>query len=158
MSPTVILRPYRSDDLGAVVQLFHDTVHQVNRRDYTQAQVDAWAPDEANLERWQRKLAVEQVVVAEQADAIVGFCSWDDTGYLDFLYVHHAHQRKGIASMLYAAAESALRANALPRVYAQASLTAEPFFIRQGFHLVRHQFVDVRGVSVPNRVMEKSLT
>ena len=40
----MIIREYRKEDLGEVMQLFYDTVHTVNRRDYTEEQVNAWAP------------------------------------------------------------------------------------------------------------------
>ncbi len=151
------LRPYHPDDLPALVRLFHDTVHNVALGSYSQTQIDAWAPAEPDLDRWRQKLQSEEVLVAELGDKIIGFCSWDDSGYFDFLYVHHAHQRQGVAATLYAAAEAALRMKGLPRIHTEASLTAQPFFLRQGFHLVKHQTVRVRGVDLPNAVMEKLL-
>jgi putative acetyltransferase len=157
MNPAVTLRPYRADDLLAIAQLFHATVHEVNCRDYSPVQLDAWAPANADLDRWRKKLAGEDVIVAEQAGALVGFCSWDPTGYLDFLFVHPAQLRQGVASLLYAAAEAAMRAKALPRIHAQVSVTAQPFFLRQGFRVVKHQVVQARGVDLQNAVMEKLL-
>ncbi len=151
------LRAYQPDDLPHLARLFRDTIRTVNLGDYTPAQVAAWAPDTPDLERWRTKLAGEETVVAELAGEIVGFCSWEDSGYLDFLYVHQARQRQGVATGLYAAAESALRAKGLARVHTQASVTAQPFFLRQGFRLLRHQTVQVRGVGLPNAVMEKAL-
>lgn len=38
------IRKYEIADTEQIVQLFYDTVQQVNIRDYTKAQVDAWAP------------------------------------------------------------------------------------------------------------------
>ncbi len=151
------LRRFRPDDLPCLARLFYATVHAVARGDYSQVQVEAWAPAKPDLGRWRRKLAGEEVIVAELAGQIVGFCSWDSAGYLDLLYVHHAYQRQGIATALYVAAERALRAKGLTRILTQASLTAQPFFIRQGFRLVRHQEVPVRGVKLPNAVMAKTL-
>jgi len=151
------LRAYKPKDLPYVAQLFHDTVHAINLGDYTRQQVDAWAPAQIDLERWKQRLAAEEVVVAESNGTITGFCSWDTTGYLDFLYVHHAFQRQGIASALYAAAEARLRARAIRRIHTQASLTAEAFFMRQNFRIVQRQTVHVRGVDLPNAVMEKLL-
>ena len=40
------LRAYQSGDLPAILNLFRDTVHTVCARDYTRAQLDAWAPAE----------------------------------------------------------------------------------------------------------------
>jgi GNAT superfamily N-acetyltransferase len=151
------LRAFTPMDLPAVVGLFHDTIHQVNRADYSDAQVEAWAPAVPNLDRWQEKLASEHVVVAEIDGEIVGFSSWTEDGYLDFLYVHHAHQRKGIATALYGAAEKLLKAKGLARIHTQSSTTAQPFFLQQGFKVAKSQSVVIRGVPLPNAVMEKSL-
>ncbi len=151
------LRAYESKDLPYLAQLFHDTIHAVNLGDYTRQQVDAWAPERIDLDRWNRKLVAEEVTVAEWNDMIVGFCALENGGYLDLLYVHHAFQRKGIASALYVAAEGALRCKGIQRVYTHASISAQAFFLRQGFQIVRKQMVQVRGVELPNAVMEKRL-
>jgi hypothetical protein len=37
-------------------------------------------------------------------------------------------------------------------------LTARPFFLRGGFGVVRPQVVEIRGVALPNVVMEKRLS
>jgi putative acetyltransferase len=154
---SLTLRPFRPEDLSSLVQLFHDSVHRVAAADYTPEQLNAWAPAEADVERWRERFAGQEVVVAEIAGDLAGFCSWDAAGYLDFLYVHCAHQRKGIASVLYSVAEKSLRGKGLGRIHTQASLTAQPFFTRQGFRIVRPQVVQVRGSALPNAVMEKLL-
>ncbi len=38
------LRAYQPADLEEIYQLFYDTVHSVNRKDYGLEQLDAWAP------------------------------------------------------------------------------------------------------------------
>lgn len=154
---SITLRACRPDDLPALTRLFRETIHAVNRRDYTAEQLAAWAPARTDLGRWRQKFAAETVVVAELDNQPVGFCSWTPDGYLDFLYVHRTHQRKGVATVLYAEAERVLRTKGLRRIHTQASITAQPFFARQGFKVVKHQTVRVRGVDLPNAVMEKSL-
>lgn len=156
MTP-IHVRTYRPDDLPALQRLYYETIHKVSSADYTQEQVDAWAPAQPDTARWQEKLSHQEVVVAELGGELVGFCSWDHSGYLDFLYVHHAHQRKGVATALYAAAESALKSKSQGRIHTQASTTAQPFFTQQGFRLVKQQTVSIRGVKLPNAIMEKPL-
>jgi putative acetyltransferase len=41
----IIIREYRSSDLTALIQLFRDSVRSIARRDYSERQVLAWAPD-----------------------------------------------------------------------------------------------------------------
>lgn len=155
--PDVTLRPCLPADLPAMIRLFRETVRTVNLGDYTPEQVVAWAPDQIDEQRWQNKLSVQEGVLAEIAGELAGFCTWDATGYIDLLYVHHSHQRKGVAARLYTVAERVLLSKGLKRLHTQASVTAQPFFLSRGFKLVKHQIVNVRGVDLPNAVMEKFL-
>jgi putative acetyltransferase len=46
----MIIREYKADDCPLLAQLFYDTVHTVNAKDYTKEQLDAWATDNVNLD------------------------------------------------------------------------------------------------------------
>ena len=49
MIPTI--RPYRRDDLDAVLRLFGETVRLINSRDYDPGQIEAWAPSDRKSTR-----------------------------------------------------------------------------------------------------------
>lgn len=61
----VTLRPYRPHDAPALLALFRDTIRRVNRRDYSPAQVAAWAADDIDTARWCDRFAGRFVSVAE---------------------------------------------------------------------------------------------
>lgn len=157
MNPVPTLRPATRNDIPAMMALFHASVHEVAAGDYNQAQRDAWAPDSGEPARWEKRLAEQQVWIAETDGAMSGFCAWTIDGYLDLLFVHPNHTRQGVATALCAKAEYDLRSRGVQRVHTQASITAQPFFNRHGFRLVRHQVVRTRDVSPPNAIMEKPL-
>ena len=48
------LRNYQPSDCRETARLFYETVHTINARDYTQEQLDAWAPESRDLEEWNR--------------------------------------------------------------------------------------------------------
>ena len=48
----VRLRPYRQDDAPELLALFRDTIRRVNSRDYSPAQVAAWASDDIDTVCW----------------------------------------------------------------------------------------------------------
>ena len=48
------IRSYAPSDIREMAALFYDTVHTVNARDYTPAQLDAWATGEVDLAAWDR--------------------------------------------------------------------------------------------------------
>ena len=46
------IRLFEVSDADAIAQLFHDTVREVSRRDYSKQQLQAWAPDNLNFRNW----------------------------------------------------------------------------------------------------------
>ena len=100
------LRRYRTEDLPILARLFGETVRQVNCRDYTLPQVEAWAAGEADLltrDSWFQRL---YTLVAEAGGRIVGYGNVEDTGYLDHLFVRWDCQGQGIAAALCDALEA----------------------------------------------------
>ena len=48
---TMEIRAYEKKDANEIVHLFHETVHSVNRSDYSREQVEAWAPGRSRRRR-----------------------------------------------------------------------------------------------------------
>ena len=146
------LRRYRTEDLPALSRLFGETVRRVNIRDYTPAQVEAWAAGEADLltrDDWFRRL---YTLVAEIDGQIAGYGNVDDTGYLDHLFVRWDCQGRGVATALCDALEAAIPC----KIYTtHASITARPFFEARGYAVVQEQQVKRHGVLLTNYIMQK---
>lgn len=152
----MIIRNYQSTDFGAMRQLFRQTIQTVNAQDYTPAQLTAWiGPDDAAIrKRWQTSFAAHTTLVAVQADQLVGFADMSATGYLDRLYVHADMQHQGIAHALVTDLE---RAVPVKRYETAASITARPFFERQGYCVIRVQQVERAGIKLTNYLMQKNV-
>nr|WP_326172134.1 GNAT family N-acetyltransferase [uncultured Oscillibacter sp.] len=146
------IRAYRPGDGPALAALFYETVHTVNAADYTEEQLDAWAPGTVDLDRWDLSFREHDALLAVEGETILGFGDMDRTGYLDRLYVRADRQREGVASAICAELER----RAPGKVVTHASVTARPFFERRGYRTVRRQQVERRGVLLTNFVMEKA--
>ena len=128
MMPRLMLsiRAYRPADLPQLAALFYDTVHAVCSAHYTPEECDAWAPTERDLAPWAESLAAHLSLVAELHGSIVGFGDADlPASYLDRLYVHKDFLRRGIATALCEALESAARAAGVSTLTSHASITGE---------------------------------
>ncbi|NJN29795.1 MAG: GNAT family N-acetyltransferase [Synechococcales cyanobacterium RM1_1_8] len=165
--------------------LFHNTVHQINRRDYTLAQVQAWSPGVQPGEIWRDRLQSKQALYIAQAQTpqnqsslITGFAELDcpqaattsqptsqptpqpstsQRGHIDGFYIHHHHQGQGIGSALLSTLERDAKALGISLLYTEASITAQPFFQQRGFQVVRAQTRQLRGCVFQQFYMEKSL-
>lgn len=146
------LRKYRESDCEAIVCLFYDTVHNINIRDYSEDQLNVWAPKSADFEGWNKSLLGSQTLLAEIENVVVGFGNIDSTGYLECLFVHKSHQGEGIATALC----DTLEATTKGVITTHASMTAKPFFKNRGYKSVRKQVVACQGVPLINYVMEKN--
>lgn len=144
------IRDYRPEDGTELARLFYETVHSVNARDYTPAQLDAWATGEVDPDQWNASFLAHRTLVAEEAGRIVGFGDMDGTGYLDRLYVHKDCQGRGIATAICDALEQDGET-----FTTHASITARPFFEQRGYTVVKEQQVERRGVKLTNFVMRK---
>lgn len=60
----MIIRKYRPDDCKAVAELFYNTVHTINAKDYRQEQLNVWATGKVDLEKWNASFLQHYTVVA----------------------------------------------------------------------------------------------
>lgn len=153
----VQVRSYLSSDSEEIMQLFYDTVHTVNKKDYNESQLDAWAPKNLDQQQWEKVLSEHYCVVAEIDNQIVGFCDIDDTGYLDHLFVHKDYQRRKIATILLNKIESYAVMTGMEYIITHVSITAKPFFIEMGFNVIKQQTVMRRGINFVNFIMQKTI-
>ncbi len=147
----MIIREYHSSDCKELTELFYNTVHIVNAKDYTKEQLDVWATGQVDLKTWNQSLQEHFSIVAVDDNIIVGFGDIDKTGYLDRLFVHSGYQRKGIATAICDQLESAVQEN----IVTHASITARPFFEKRGYKVVKEQQVERQGIFLTNFVMIK---
>ena len=148
------LRKYQPSDCAQLAELFYQTIHNVNARDYAQEQLDAWASGEVDLKAWDASFRAHGTIIAVENGKIIGFGDMDETGYLDRLYVHPDYQSQGIASAICQRLEQAVQ---VKKVTTHASITAKPFFLHRGYRVLREQQVIRGGIALTNYVMEKEL-
>jgi putative acetyltransferase len=153
----VTIRAYQQSDADAVYQLFYDTVHTINCRDYSQAQLQAWAPEIADKRQWQQRLLRDQPLLAYANEQILGYADLQPDGLIDQFFCHHDHQQQGVGSALMQALIIKAQQLQLQRMYAHVSITAKPFFERWHFQTICMQQVTIRDQQFTNYLMEKSL-
>ncbi|HUD02011.1 MAG TPA: GNAT family N-acetyltransferase [Rhabdochlamydiaceae bacterium] len=144
------IRPAKPEDGPQIGELIYETVRTINRRDYSEEQVQAWAPDKVLFSTYEG-----YGYVAELEGRILGFANLTPAGYLHRLYVHKDFQGQGIASRLLKAVELKARELRLQEITTESSITAKPFFLAHDFLTQSEQTKVLRGVSFINFKMHK---
>ncbi|MEJ0056276.1 MAG: GNAT family N-acetyltransferase [Bacteroidota bacterium] len=95
------IRKYIASDAVGLLNLFYDTVHTINSKDYPPEHIDAWAPLNPDLKKKQSRFKSGKTIVAHLDGKIVGFGNLEnDQSSIGMLYVHKDHQGQGIATEL----------------------------------------------------------
>ena len=95
------IRIAQHSDSAELRDLYKNTVLVVNRRDYSQDEVEDWASCGDDLSNIEEMIKTHYFIVAvNQLSQIVGFSSITPQGYLHSMFIHADFQGKGIATML----------------------------------------------------------
>ncbi|PWN70718.1 GNAT family N-acetyltransferase [Chryseobacterium phosphatilyticum] len=153
----MIIRKGNQNDLAEMKQLFTETITSVCKNDYNDQQLEVWRSGAENNERWLKVIHDQFVLVAVSDHKIVGFSTLDKGSYIDLFFVHKNYQHQGIASKLYLQIEDEARKQEGKNLTADVSKTALTFFEKMGFHVLKEQMVNAKGIMLTNYKMEKKL-
>jgi len=155
------VRPYRDQDQVATRQVFERAVRLTASRDYSDDQIEAWAPSglgDGEMIAWAEARTKARTIVAVERGEVIGFGDLVGSSLLDMLYVEPSAGRRGVATALFEEILRLAQACGAEVLDTEASITARPFFERHGFVVVRHQTPTVRGVAMTNFRMRRPLT
>lgn len=151
------IRQANKNDLGEILNLFTETITEVNNQDYSPSQIEAWSSGARDIDRWLQKIDEQYFLITEEESGITGFASITTEGYLDTMFVHKNHQRKGIAKALITALIDYASKKQVQEITTEGSITARPFFEKYGFRVVKKQKVNRKGIEIVNFRMVKPL-
>ena len=148
-----ILRRYTRGDAVFLRKVFYDSVHKVGCEFYTEEEVNAWAPEKYDKEKWEESFKEKLCLVVEKEGEIVAFGDADvEKGYIDRLYVSSGHCGKKIGSLICDELERYMEKGDIT-VY--ASKAAKSFFLKRGYSLERENEVERTGTKLTNYFMVK---
>lgn len=158
MNKSFSIRTARQSDVIELKDLFQNTVLTVNRRNYSQEEVEDWASCGNDISRIKDMIKTHYFIVAvNQKSQIVGFSSITPKGYLHSMFVHKDFQGKGVATVLLNEIERYAAVVGIKRITSEVSLTARPFFEKRGFVVEKEQKYRADKLFLTNFVMAKEL-
>lgn len=153
------LRRYRIEDTEGLQHIYYNTIHNINKRDYTPEELEVWAPSGTYTQDKKQKdiirfTRINPFVVAED-DFPLGFAELEEKGHINCFFVHDEHGGRGIGSMLLKACETEAKQLGYNRMFAEVSITAKPFFQKKGFKVIKPILCDIKGLKMKYYEMEK---
>lgn len=156
-SSALIIRSYRPGEESNLREVFSSSVREVACRDYSPEQIEAWAPsrlDDAISNAWKKQMAALSPFVAETKDGLIAaYADLQPSGLIDHFYVSGRFARRGIGTVLMNFLLKKARSQSIPAVTSNVSLTAEPFFRKFGFEMIKRNRVIIRGIELSNASM-----
>lgn len=145
-------------DVEQLLALYKNTILAINQRDYTKSEVEDWVSCGDNLEQGHLLVQEHHCILAENAEGIVvGFASINGEGYIHTLFVHSDFQNQGIATLLYDYLEHYAIGKGFEKLTSEVSITAKPFFEKQGFRVDAEQKRKANKLFLTNYKMSKEL-
>lgn len=142
---------------AALSALYEAAVRGLGSRDYSAAQIEAWASPTPSAQALTDRMRDGRVRLVAARGAPVGFVDVERDGHIDLLYVAPEAAGQGVARVLLEGAHDIGRAAGASRLYAEASETARPVFERLGFRVIARRDFEVAGVAIHNWAVEKPL-
>ncbi|PTX44820.1 putative acetyltransferase [Christiangramia gaetbulicola] len=144
-------------DLEEIQKLFVQTIKAAGPAHYNPAQINTWISSVKNTSRWTEAIKDQYFLLSKIEDTLVGFASLKGGCYIDFMYVHYKHFRKGIAKQLLAQLEKEALELGHYELTADVSKTALAFFELNGFKMEKENQNIRNGVLITNYRMKKIL-
>jgi ribosomal protein S18 acetylase RimI-like enzyme len=135
----IMIRRATAEDSEAVYEIVLRALRETNARDYPASVIDRLVltlPNKvaSNLDAW-------HAFVAVVAGRVVGTGSLSGQT-VSSVYVHPDYQRGGVATRLMDAVENAAIAQSVRTLSVQSSVTAQQFYEKRGFKIVREGLFD----------------
>ena len=157
MSDALSIRPYQPSDAAALSALYGASVRALGVRDYSPAQIQAWASQAPSADELDRRMADGRSRLVAVMGDVAGFIDVETDGHIDLLYVAAASAGQGVGRLLIETAEALAPLSGATRLYAEASETARPVFDKLGFSVIARRDFEVAGVPIHNWAVEKTL-
>jgi GNAT superfamily N-acetyltransferase len=141
----------------ALQEIYFEATRRSNSRDYTSEQVERWVANHADLVDWTSRLAGTKPFVAVIDGRPIAFGELEPNGHIDFFYCHPDWEGRGAGSELIRAIAAEALKLGLKTLHAEVSVTAEPFFAKQGFLTVEVRIPIICGAPAKQYIMRKDI-
>lgn len=153
------IRPYIADDAADCLSAMRRAIATLTARDYPADQIEAWLARCESPDWMHARLTgnYASIVAVNKEGRAVGFANLAPSGHVNMLFVDPDHAGRGLASALLDRIEAMACDQAIPRLFAEVSHTAQAAFRKAGFEPVSRRLVHLGAIGIANTGFEKAL-
>jgi putative acetyltransferase len=133
------IRRFQPGEELALFEIFYSAIYLIAKNDYSEEQLNAWAPSDIDRELWVNRIDGINPFVAEIAGNPVGYADVQKNGYIDHFFVSGHHSRQGVGKALMPVIHREAQQLNITELTSNVSQTAQPFFDRFGFVVVERK-------------------
>lgn len=149
------IRKYLPGEENVLYEIFYSAIHENAKGYYEEDQLDAWASGKIDELKWKNRIRGINPFIATENSIIFAYADLQDTGYIDHFFVKGGHSKKGIGTKLMKRIITEAEKKGIPELTSDVSLSAQPFFLKNGFEIVSRKKVMINGMELENALMRK---
>lgn len=153
----MIFRLLIPEDFPQIKEVFLHAINQIADKKYSKEQIMAWSQSINDENRWVNMIQEEHWIGAFDDLNLLGFIGFREPNYVNMLYVSPTVSRSGIATKLFNELFRTIDLTNQSLIETHASEIARPFFEKQGFKVIKKNWVSRNGVQLHNYLMRLSL-
>ncbi|SKC69188.1 GNAT family N-acetyltransferase [Maledivibacter halophilus] len=152
------IRKYCHGEESQLMDIFVSSIRKNAKSFYSEIQLESWAPDNMNSEKWKEKIQRINPYVIVDKDMILGYADLQDNGYIDHFFIRGGYSGRGIGKLLMSHIIEEAKRKKILELTSDVSLAAQAFFEKFGFNIVKRKSVQIRGIELENALMSKKMT
>jgi len=155
LRPNVTVRRYQVGEEAVLQTIYFKSTRELNSKHYTSEQIERWVAKHSDLTEWTERLKKTNPFVAVINEKAVAFGELEPNGHIDFFYCHPDWQGCGVGSTLMNFIVREAVHMGLKTLFADVSVTAEPFFTHKGFTVIEERSPIICGELAKQYIMRK---
>jgi putative acetyltransferase len=127
------IRPFKIEDLEAVVQVYRESVRRFAPSRYTPMQIEAWTRYPTDMNEFGERMLKGCTLVAEEDGFIHAFGQLEPCDFFSFLYTDGKSKTKNLGSLIYDVLETKAYADGVVDLYTEVGSFGRLFGERRGY-------------------------
>ena len=157
LRPNITVRRYQVGEEADLQTIYSKSTRELNSRHYTTEQIDRWVDKHSNLAEWTERLKKKNPFVAVIDEIPIAFGELEPDGHIDLFYCHPDWQGRGAGSWLMNVITIEALKIGIKTLFAEVSVTAEPFFSKKGFKITEERSPIICSAPAKQYLMRKDI-